>query len=164
MQMPQDIEAEQALLGSLLIDPEAILRVATFLRPDDFYVRRNGWVYEAILALHERQEPVDFVTLRKELEARGRLEEIGGPAYIAQLMDIVPTALHAEEYARLVEEAAIRRRIIDFASRAVKAAYDQSKSLEEILTGIEQGALALRRLSGDPLDPTCRQSARYTMH
>jgi replicative DNA helicase len=149
MQMPQDIEAEQALLGALLIDPEAILRVATFLRPEDFYVRKNGWVYEAILALHERREPVDFVTLHKELEARGHLEEIGGPAYIAQLMDIVPTALHAEEYARLVEEAAIRRRVIDFASRAVKVACDQNKPLEEVLTGIEQGALALRRLSGN---------------
>jgi replicative DNA helicase len=147
-QMPQDIEAEQSVLGALLIEPDAVLRVATFLRPEDFYLQKNRWIYEAILALHERREPVDFVTLRKELEARGHLEEVGGPVYLAQLMDIVPTALHAEEYARLVEEAAIRRRIIDFASRAVKAAYDQSKSLEEVLAGIEQEALAIRRLSG----------------
>ncbi len=88
--MPHDLEAEEAVLGSLLIDPDAILRVAVFLRPEDFYVQKNGRVYEAILALHNRREPVDLVTLRTELEARGYLEEIGALAYLARLMDVVP--------------------------------------------------------------------------
>lgn len=141
-------EVEEALLGSLLIDPEAILRVAVFLRPEDFYLQKHAWIYQAILELHARREPVDFVTLRKELEARGQLEEVGGVAYLARLVDIVPTALHAEDYARIVEEMSIRRQIIRFASQAAKSAYDRSKSLEDVLAETERGALSLRRASG----------------
>lgn len=146
--MPHDLEAEEALLGSLLIDPEAVFRVAVFLRPEDFYLQKHAWIYQAILGLHARREPVDFVTLRKELEARGQLEEAGGVAYLARLMDVVPTALHAEDYARIVEEMSIRRQIIRFASQAAKSAYDRSKSLEDALAETERGALSLRRASG----------------
>ena len=71
--LPQNIEAEEAVLGSLLIDPDAIIRVATFLRPEDFYVQRNGWIYAAIRDLHERREPADLVTLTDELERREQL-------------------------------------------------------------------------------------------
>jgi replicative DNA helicase len=96
--VPHDLEAEEAVLGALLIDPDALFRVMSFLRPEDFYVQKNGWIYKAILALHERREPVDFVTLRNELEAQGLLEEVGGAGYIAQLIDAVPTAIHVEAY------------------------------------------------------------------
>lgn len=142
--VPCNVEAEEALLGSLLVDPEALLRVMPIVQPEDFYIRKNGWVYEAILTLHSRREPVDILTLRSELEAKGRLEEIGGQAYIAQLIESVPTALHAEAYARRVREAAVRRRILRFASAAVRLAYDTDTSLEEALDRIEAESLQLR--------------------
>src|SRR5512142_1907431 len=88
---PHSVEAEEAVLGSILIDPEAIYRVSGFLKAEDFYIVKNQWVWEAGLALHERREPIDFVTLTRELEARGQLAEIGGPAYISQLINGVPT-------------------------------------------------------------------------
>ena len=78
--IPQNIEAEEAILGALLIDPEALFRVAPFLKADDYYIQKNAWIYEAILALHERREPVDFVTLCDELERKEQLE--GGPHII----------------------------------------------------------------------------------
>ncbi|HMQ56219.1 MAG TPA: DnaB-like helicase N-terminal domain-containing protein, partial [Anaerolineae bacterium] len=104
--LPHNIEAEEAVLGSLLIDPDAILRVSTFLRPVDFYVQRHAWVYEAMLDLHERREPSDLVTLSDELERREQLGEIGGAAYLTGLINATPTSIHVEYYARIVERTA----------------------------------------------------------
>ena len=142
--LPHSVEAEEAVLGSLLIDPEALFCVAPFLRPEDLYIRKHAWIYEAILALHERREPVDFLTLCNELEAQGRLEEAGGTAYLTQLINAVPTALHAEAYARLVRETAIRRRILDFSTRTACLAYDLNQSLDDVLNQIEAESLRLR--------------------
>ncbi len=114
---PHNIEAEEAVLGSLLIDPDAIFKVASFLRPDDFYREKNGWIYAAILDLHERREPADFVTLCDELERRGQLAEVGGAAYITSLINAVPTAIHVEYYAHIVERCAILRRLINAAGQ-----------------------------------------------
>ena len=141
---PHNVEAEEALLGSLLVDPEAIPRVAPILGPEDFYVRRNGWVYEAVLALQQRHEPVDFLTLCGELERKGRLEEIGGQAYIARLVEAVPTALHAEAYARRVREAAVRRRMLEAAVLTARLAHDLDTPLDEALSRIESVLLDLR--------------------
>jgi replicative DNA helicase len=121
--LPQNIEAEEAVLGSLLIDPDAIIRVATFLRPEDFYVQRNGWIYAAIRDLHERREPADLVTLTDELERREQLTEIGGPPFLTSLINATPTSIHVEYYARIVERTAILRRLIDAAGQIAKLAY-----------------------------------------
>ena len=149
--IPHDVEAEEAVLGSLLIDPDALYRVASFLRPEDFYIQKNGWIYEAILSLHERREPVDFVTLRNELEARGLLEEVGGAAYLARLIDTVPTAIHVEAYGRIVEEAAIRRRLISAASDIAQLAYQEGQEIGEVLDRAEQSLFAIsqRRITRD---------------
>lgn len=159
--VPHDVEAEEAVLGSLLIDPDALYRVASFLRPDDFYIQKNGWIYEAILALHERREPVDLITLRDELEARGLLEEVGGVAYIARLMDAVPTAIHVEAYGRIVEEAAIRRRMISAASDIAQLAYQEAQDIGEVLDRAEQTLFAIsqRRITRDlvPIQEIVRQ-------
>ena len=106
---PQNVEAEEAILGSLLIDPDAIIRVATVLRPEDFYREKNGWIYEVILSLHERREPIDFLTICDELERREQLNEVGGAAFITSLINAVPTSIHAEHYSRIVERASTRR-------------------------------------------------------
>ncbi len=136
--VPHNVEAEEALLGSLLIDPEAIFRVSPFLRPEDFYIVKNGWIYEAILALHDRREPADFVTVCDELERQGRLDEVGGPAYISSLINAVPSAIHAEAYGRIVERTAIRRRLIAAAGQIASLAYEESEDVEEVLDRAEQ--------------------------
>lgn len=136
--MPHNVEAEEAVLGSLLIDPDAIFRVAAYLTPADFYIERNGWVYEAILALHDRREAVDFVTLCDELERSNRLEELGGAAYITKLINVVPTSIHAEYYGHIVERAAIRRRLIRAAGEIAALGYQESEDIDEVVDRAEQ--------------------------
>ena len=103
---PQNIEAEEAILGCLLIDPDAIIKIASFLRPEDFYSANHGSIYDAIMSLNGRQEPIDFVTLVDELERSEQLANIGGPAYIADLISTTPTAIYVDHYARIVERGA----------------------------------------------------------
>src|SRR6476646_4317078 len=93
---PHNTDAEESVLGAALIDREAIGRVAAFLRPEDFYRERNGAIYAAMLALYDRREPVDYMTLSDELGRTGRLEQVGGLLYLGQLLDIVPTSLHID--------------------------------------------------------------------
>ncbi len=119
---PNNIEAEEAVLGSLLIDPGVVDDVAAILKPADFYSERNGMIFEAALALRSRREPVDYLTLTSMLEQRGQLQTAGGAAYLTGLINATPTAVHALAYARQVKEAASRRRIIWFGSEAVRLA------------------------------------------
>src|SRR5919109_64906 len=93
---PHNTDAEEALLGSLLIDRDAIAPVSAFLRPEDLYRERNAVIYAAMLALNERREPVDIVTLTDELQRTTRYEAAGGLAYLSALLTVVPTSLHAE--------------------------------------------------------------------
>lgn len=149
--VPHSIEAEEAVLGSLLIDPEAIFRVAPFLTADDYYLQKHAWIYEAIMALHERREPIDFLTLCDELERRQQLEEVGGAAYITHLINTVPSAIHVEAYARIVEQAAIRRRLLQAASQIAQLAYQESESIDETVDRAEQVLFSVsqRRITRD---------------
>jgi replicative DNA helicase len=150
---PHSVEAEEAVLGSLLIDSESIFRVSPFLHPDDFYIVKNRWVYEVCLALHERREPIDYVTVTQELDKRGQLAEIGGPAFVAHLINVVPTAIHAEGYGRIVERAAVRRKLLQAASEIAQYAYDEAGDIEETIDRSEQSLFAVseRRHSRDLL-------------
>src|SRR5512139_2521128 len=130
---PHSIEAEEAVLGSVLIDPEAIYRVSSFLKGVDFYIVKNQWVWDACMSLHERREPTDFVTITRELATRGQLDELGGPAYISHLINVVPTAIHAEGYGRIVERAAVRRRLLSAASEIAKLAYEESDEIDQTI-------------------------------
>ncbi len=135
---PHNVEAEEAVLGSLLIDPDAIIRVAPFLQPADFFVERHAWVYGAVLDLHERRQPADLVTLTDELYRRGQLEEIGGPAFLTGLINATPTAIHAEYYARIVERTSVLRRLISAAGEIARLAYDVSRDVDEVVDEAEQ--------------------------
>ncbi|HNS51791.1 MAG TPA: replicative DNA helicase [Anaerolineae bacterium] len=148
---PQNLEAEEAVLGALLIDPDAVIRLATILRPEDFYREKHAWIYDCILALHERREPVDFLTLCDELDRRGQLNEVGGTAFITSLISAVPTSIHAEHYARIVERASVRRRLIDAAGQIAVLAYQESEDVKEVVDRAEQilFGLAERRLAHD---------------
>jgi len=139
--VPHNIEAEEAVLGALLIDPEALFRVSPFLQGEDFYVQKNGWIYDAVTALHERRDPVDFVTLCDELEARGQLKDVGAAAYITQLINSVPSAIHVVAYGRIVEQAAIRRRLLGAAGDIAKLAYQDEEDIEQTIEAAEQASL-----------------------
>ena len=134
---PANVEAEQAVLGSLLIDPDAIVKVSTTLRDVDFYREPHQWIFRALLALHERREPADFVTLVDELERNEQLEEIGGPAYITQLINSTPTAIYVDHYARIVERTATLRRLIGAANQIAELAYDESNDVDEVVDRAE---------------------------
>jgi replicative DNA helicase len=136
--IPANPEAEEAVLGSLLIDPDAIIKVASFLAPDDFYREKNSWVYRAILDLHERREPADFVTLVDELDRRDQLSQVGGTAYITSLISSVPTAIHVEHYAHIVERTATLRRLIGVAGQIAALAYEEAEDVNEVVDRAEQ--------------------------
>lgn len=120
---PHSQDAESATLGSVLVDPDSLLDLG-FLKPADFYIERNGWIYEALKALYDKQIPPDLVTLCDALEQQGRLEEVGGFAYLTSLMNATPTSIHAEYYAQIVAREAIKRRLIDTAARITRLAYE----------------------------------------
>ncbi len=145
--VPFNVEAEEAVLGSLLLDSQAIIRIASFLKPDDFYREKNRWVYEAAIALYERRDAIDFLTVRDELERNNRLEEVGGASFLTSLINVVPTSIHIEHYARIVERAATRRRLISAASDIAGLAYDESDEIEATLDKAEQILFAVSQRS-----------------
>jgi replicative DNA helicase len=140
---PQNIEAEEAVLGGLLIDSDAIIRVSTILKPEDFYREKNGWIFGAALALHERHEPIDFLTVCDELERRGQLDEVGGPAFLTGLINVVPTSIHIEHYATIVQRAAIRRRLIEAAGQIAALAYREEVVVDDVVDRAEQVVFAV---------------------
>ncbi|MFO7635174.1 MAG: replicative DNA helicase [Caldilinea sp.] len=135
--IPANLEAERAVLGSLLIDPDAIIKVASFLRAEDFYRERHAWLYEAMMALHDRREPLDFVTVVDELERHDHLEEVGGPAYITDLISGTPSAMYVDHYARIVERTALLRRLIAAAGQIAELAYDDNQAVDDVIDKAE---------------------------
>ncbi len=135
---PQSIEAERSVLGSMLIEAEAIPRALTLLVPEDFYRDAHRAIYEAMLRLFDRSEPVDLVTLSAELGKAGRLESIGGAAYLTQLASGVPTAAHVERYAEMVRDRSLARQVIRAGTDIVARGFDPQTSAEELLDEAEQ--------------------------
>src|SRR5262245_17047555 len=121
---PANLEAEEAVLGSVLIDGAAIIRVAAELGPDDFYRPAHALVYGAMLELYARRDAIDVVTVASELERTGQLEEAGGAAFLTQLIERTPVSMHVEYYAGLVERTAIQRRLIFAAGQIAQTAYE----------------------------------------
>lgn len=136
--IPANVEAERAVLGSLMIDPDAIIKIANFLRPEDFFRERHALLYEAMYTLNERREPLDFVTLVDELERRSQLTDVGGPAYLTDLVAGTPTALYVDHYARIVERTAVLRRLIAAAGKIAELAYDESLEVDDVVDRAEQ--------------------------
>jgi replicative DNA helicase len=136
--LPQNIEAEQSVLGSLLIDTRAIERVASFLKPEDFYLPVNAEIYRAMLRLFERDRPTDIITLSDNLQGQGRLDDTGGAAYLASLATIVPTSINVEYYARIVERLGVLRRLVEAGSRISSIGYDERLEADEALENAEK--------------------------
>ncbi len=140
---PQNPEAEASLLGSLLLDKDAIIKVADIVAADDFYVTKNGQIYEAVLGLFERRAPIDVVTLADSLEKAGELENIGGAAYLTDLVNTVPSSAHVAQYAKIVAEKATLRRLIAAASSINSLAYSDNVVLDSVLDEAEQALFAV---------------------
>lgn len=145
---PQNIEAEQSLLGALLIDKDAIVKIAEMLHPLHFYrTEQHGKIFEAILSLFEKREPIDLVTVTDKLKQAEALDLVGGSAYLTTLVNIVPTSAHIEHYARIIKEHAIRRTLISKATRLIENSYDESLSVANILDNAEQDIFAVSQES-----------------
>ena len=108
---PQNLDAEKSLLGAILIDEETLADVSEVVKAADFYEKSHEMIFDAIIRLYERHKPVDMLTLTDELKRKDQLELIGGAAYLSELTNYVPTAAHAEAYADLVAQKAVRRRL-----------------------------------------------------
>ncbi|MGZ6346827.1 MAG: replicative DNA helicase [Anaerolineales bacterium] len=148
---PHNREAEEAVVGAVLINPEAYYDLAQFLQAEDFYIVRHRWIWEAFTRLHEKRIPLDFLTVSEELESAGQLAEIGGPSFLTALLNQVPTSLHAEAYGRMVEADAIRRRMLTAANQIATLAYDERDSVENIIEESEKAIFNVseRRLRHD---------------
>jgi len=136
--LPQNIEAECGVLGSIIIDPEALVLVADFLRAEDFYRDAHRQIYEVMLHLYNQQRAADFITICDVLESQGKLEEVGGASYITSLINQVPTSSNALYYARIVERTAILRRLIGAAAQIAAAAYEAEDDASSVCERAEQ--------------------------
>jgi replicative DNA helicase len=145
---PNDEAAEEAVIASILVDDEAIYKVSPIVRPEDFFHERNAWIYDACVALWNRNEQPNVITVSHELGVRGRLEAIGGPAHLTQLTTDLPTATGVEYYARIVARDAVYRRLLSAASRIAQMAYEGGPDLDSVLARSESLLLALRAGEG----------------
>jgi replicative DNA helicase len=145
---PHSSEAEEAVLGSILINPDSMLEVASFLQASDFFILRNGWIWESVCAVHERGEAIDNLTVIQELRNRNQLDSIGGSAYITALINNTPTHIHAETYARIVERASMRRRLLAAAGDIAQVALEENAEIGDVIDHAEAVLFAVteRRL------------------
>lgn len=135
---PQSLEAEMSLLGSILLDKEALLKIADTTRVDDFYKDSHGRIFETILEMYSRNEPIDLLTLSNRLSEKGTLENVGGRSYLAVLANAVPTASNVENYAKIVHRKAIRRRLLNASHEIIRLGYNEDNEIENILDEAQQ--------------------------
>jgi len=141
---PHDIDAEEAVIGSLLIDGTAIYKIATFLQQPDFYSERNQWIYGACLSLYQRNEAINQITVAQELDRQGKLEACGGAAYLSHLISICPTSLDIEHYAQIVYRLSVMRNLISAADRIAAIGYEADPDVETSLSKAEDVIFRLR--------------------
>lgn len=134
---PQNMEAEAAVLGAVLVNKEAMDKVADILDWDDFYRQDHQTIFRAVLRLYEKRSPIDLVTLTNELDGVGELDAVGGAAYLAELVNSVPTALHVAHYAEIVKHKAVLRKILTAGQRIAQLGYEEEKELNEVLDEAE---------------------------
>jgi replicative DNA helicase len=134
---PHDLEAEKSVLGSLLIDKDAIVKIVEFLRPQHFYRDSHQQIYTAIMVLYEKREPADLITIPAELKRMGQLENVGGVTYLTELVNSVPTAANIEAYAKLIKNSAVRRSLISAAAQIGEIAFEDDE-IDSLLDRSEQ--------------------------
>lgn len=140
---PHSAEAEESALGALLLDKDAIIAIAEFLRPEDFYDERHKMIYEACIALYEERVPIDVLTVAEKLKKQKQLKQVGGASYLADLANKVPTAAHVEHYGKIVKEAATKRLLMGAASKLVDLSLDEGLNADELLDKAESEVFAI---------------------
>ena len=135
---PHDTEAEQAVIGSMLTDKDAIISAIEVLKEEDFYREDNKTIYSAILNLYNRAEPVDIITLKAELSSLGKLETVGGLEYLAELPDKVPTTANVDKYIKIVEEKSLLRNLLKTANEIIKLGYDETQEVDILMDQAEK--------------------------
>ena len=138
LQIPASLEAEQALLGAILLDPKAYFEIASFLEDDDFFLKRHEYIWAALRRLHDRHDAIDYVTLSRELQDMSVLDEVGGQAYLTSLVNNTPSSVHAEVYGRLVERTSIRRKMLTATDEIRRLALDEELPIDKVLSEAEQ--------------------------
>lgn len=134
---PHNTEAEASLLGAILIDSDAIVKIADIVTSDDFYDPKHQRIFEAIVQLYEKHSPIDVLTLADQLKSTGFIEFVGGAAYLTELTNFVPTAAHAEQYAQIVSSKALRRKLIKVSQDTVELGYNEDRELQELIEEAE---------------------------
>src|SRR5690349_19165313 len=142
-QAPFSQEAEEAAIGSVLVNPSAFISVASFLKPEDFFLLRHNRIWQAFLRLNDRNEPIDYLTVAQELKNLDVLDEIGGYPYLIQLMNNTPTSVHAEIYGRLVERTSICRRMLEAADKIRELALNEEENIETVLNDAEAAVFSI---------------------
>ncbi len=140
---PQNLEAEKSLIGSLLLDKESINRVADFLKTEDFYSRAHQLIYDGIVSLYEKREPVDILSLANILQDRGHIESVGGVGYLTSLVNAVPTAAHVVHYGKIVQRKKILRDLIDTAHGIIGLGHQENEDVDDLLDQAEQRLFAV---------------------
>jgi len=135
---PHDIDAEQAVLGSMLTDKEAVNAAVETLKKDAFYREDHNVIYQAIYNLYSKSEPVDIITLKDELESMGKFEQVGGFEYLASLPDKVPTTANVQKYIKIVDEKYMLRNLIKTANEILELGYSPTEEVEDIMEGAEK--------------------------
>jgi replicative DNA helicase len=135
---PHSVESEQSILGSILLDKDAMITVTETIRPDDFYKEAHKIIYECMIKLSNKNEPIDLITLTEELRRQGHLDDIGGITYITSLSTIVPTTSNVKYYADIVKEKSVLRKLIKASNDIINLGYDGSTKIEDVLDKAEK--------------------------
>ena len=144
---PQDLEAERSVLGALMLDKEAIIKVADLIKPSDFYQPSHAKIFDAIFELFEKGEPIDVLSVNKKLKDNGRLNEVGGASYLTDIINSVPTASHIAYYAKIVRQKKVLRELIGASSEITEKVFDTSGDTEDLLDDIEQRIFSISQQS-----------------
>jgi replicative DNA helicase len=139
---PHSVEAEEAVLGAILLNPDVMLELSTFLDQESFYILRHSWIWQAMERIIERNETIDNLSLMEELRNQGHLDEVGGGAYISHLINNTPTSLHAEVYGHIVERAAVRRRLLNAASQIANYSTSPELDIDDVVNNSEAAIFA----------------------
>lgn len=134
---PQNIDAEASLLGSLIIDSDSFVKIADVVNSDDFYSEQHRSIFKAMRSLHDKRSPIDILTLSEQLKSSGELDRVGGASYLTELTNFVPTAAHLEQYANIVADKSIRRKLIQASKDIAVIGSEEKKSLQELIEEAE---------------------------
>lgn len=140
---PHDDVAEQSVLGAILIDKDAMVDVAEFLRPMHFYTEAHAHIFSAMMELYEQHEPIDVVTVTAQLKKNGKLKEVGGSPYLAELLNVVPTSAHAEQYGRIIQEQYTKRQLVNAAAAITEMAFKEEGAAASIVDRAEAEIFAI---------------------